>query len=209
MTPVLLLVHGWGFDITFWRPLQKALDGIECVTLDLFKQLNYPPLQKGQPIIAIGHSYGFFWLLKNKPVDWQVLVSINGFSKFVRDSDFPYGIEPYILNRMISRFSIDPKTVYQDFMIRCGAIESKWHLQNSKALMDGLNNLLCWDMRSKITSNELLVLAGNTDPIVSKEMTMASFIKTNIHWHQSGHLLPLQDPNWCAMFLKQLCKKYQ
>ena len=35
MSPVLLLIHGWGFDAGFWDPLRRQLPELPCVAWDL------------------------------------------------------------------------------------------------------------------------------------------------------------------------------
>ncbi|MBF0375270.1 MAG: hypothetical protein HQL39_17875, partial [Alphaproteobacteria bacterium] len=84
----LALIHGWGFDASFWRSFR--LPGVETVTVDLGFQ-GAPFLPNFRPDdIAVGHSLGFLWALRHGP--WRAAISINGFPRFVAGCDFPFGV---------------------------------------------------------------------------------------------------------------------
>src|ERR1700735_2932938 len=99
MKPVLLLVHGWGFDAGFWDPVQERLgvDAVVAWDLGFFGAPSRPPLPEGRPVVAVGHSFGLLWLLHHRPVAWRALVSVNGFACFTRRKDFPEGMVPRLL----------------------------------------------------------------------------------------------------------------
>lgn len=208
MTPLLLLVHGWGFDASIWAPLQDALGDVESVAWDLgfHGAASCPPVPSGRPVVAVGHSYGLLWLLHECPFVWHALVSINGFPRFSAGEDFPAGVPSRLLDRMIARFSATPETVYRDFMIRCGLSDPRTQDLDRNALADGLNALRHWDERSRMADlgPADLVLAGRADPIVPGDLTESGFAGTKIRWHAGGHLLPLQAPDWCAAQLRPL-----
>jgi pimeloyl-[acyl-carrier protein] methyl ester esterase len=208
VSPILLLVHGWGFDASFWAPMRAALDGIECVAWDLgfLGSPSYPALPSDRPVVAVGHSFGFLWLLRERPVVWQTLVAINGFPRFVAGDDFPQGVPPRVIDRMIGRFAETPEKVYADFLGRCGVDHPRALGLDHKTLADGLNGLRHWDGRSRIAALGPvdLALAGRADPIAPMSLTESGFAGTDIRWHESGHLLPLQAPAWCAAQLRGL-----
>ncbi|MTJ80984.1 MAG: alpha/beta hydrolase [Telmatospirillum sp.] len=225
MRPVLLLVHGWGFDATFWDPLRDALagpDGIETLAWNLgFRGVPSMPVPPpGRPLVAVGHSLGFLWLLTQCPREtlgrpsngpwgrpWDRLVAINGFPRFTAASDFPAGVAPRLLDRMIARFDQAPREVYRDFMVRCGSGEPGCDGLDPPRLMEGLRGLRHWDGRGRMAGlgEVSLVLAGTHDPIVPEPMSRAAFPARDIAWHDGGHLLPSQDPVWCAGHLRRLC----
>ncbi|MDR3437245.1 alpha/beta hydrolase [Telmatospirillum sp.] len=209
MTPVLLLVHGWGFDASFWQPMRSALAGVETVAWDLgFRRTpSRPPLPAGRPVIAVGHSFGLLWLLMEQPVVWRALVSINGFSRFAAGDDFPAGVAPRVVDRMISRFGEKPLSVYTDFMTRCGVEDVDPSDLDLPLLADGLKGLRHWDGRSRMAGlgPVTLALAGRSDPIVPPALCEDSFAKAEFAWHDGGHLLPWRAPDWCAEQLRRFC----
>ncbi len=203
MKPVLLLVHGWGFDASFWSPLRDCLAEVETVAWDLgfLGPAAFPPPPAGRPVIAVGHSFGLLWLLRRRPLAWQRLVSINGFARFTSSPDFPDGVAPRLLERMIMRFAKDPAQVFADFMGRCGAAAALPSTCDHAALHAGLEALAGWDGRPAPVD---VALAGRSDPIAPPTLTQASFAGTAVEWHPGGHLLPQRDPVWCAARLRNL-----
>ena len=203
MTPVLLLVHGWGFDSGFWWPLTRRLADWPVVAWDLgfHGQPNFPALPKGRPVVAVGHSFGLLWLMRERPLEWKALVSINGFSRFSRAGDFPEGVPPRLLERMMARLDQSPEAVHGEFMTRCGVAKPCSGDLSAVSLMGGLHALAEWDCRSGPKVD--LALAGREDPILPAAMTEALFAGTPIEWQDGGHLLPLTAPDWCAGRLRR------
>lgn len=203
MTPHLLLIHGWGFDPAFWEPLQAALgDDLPSTAWDLgFRGApSRPALPDGVPVVAVGHSFGLLWLLKERPISWTRLVSINGFSRFAKADDLPSGVAPRLIERMLIKLDDDPKAVYQDFMERCGLAEPLADTVDPDALAWGLRALAEWDCRAGADVD--LALAGRRDPILPVALTEALFPQPLACWHDGGHLLPLTDPEWCAQQIR-------
>jgi pimeloyl-[acyl-carrier protein] methyl ester esterase len=205
MTPRLILVHGWGFDASFWDPLQAALPDIESLAWDLgfFGKPDRPAANDGRPLIAVGHSFGLLWLLKTRPVAWDALVSINGFPRFVAGSDFAHGVEPRQLRRMAARLSEAPGEMLAAFRRRCGDESAVTDGLDPAALADGLAALAGWDARP---AEIRLALCGRSDPIIPPAMSDAAFPGQPLVWHAGGHLLPRQAPAWCAGQLRRLCE---
>jgi pimeloyl-[acyl-carrier protein] methyl ester esterase len=207
MRPVLLLVHGWGFDAAFWQPLRCALRDFDSVAWDLgfCGRPARPPLPAGRPVIAVGHSFGFLWLLHHRPVAWRALVSINGFPRFTRCPDFPVGVARRLLDRMLARLADEPRAVYDEFMARCGATVGGEVALDKAALAAGLAALTDWDGRPQGSTVAVdLVLAGLNDPIAPPNLTEMAFAGRVVEWQSGGHLLPRQAPDWCAGRLRRL-----
>jgi pimeloyl-[acyl-carrier protein] methyl ester esterase len=207
MKPVLLLVHGWGFDASFWAPLQAALPPGDSLAWDLgfFGPATQPPLLKDRPVMAVGHSFGLLWLLHHRPVPWRALVSINGFSCFTRRETFPEGCAPRLVQRMIAQFGKMPEQVVADFRARCGSRIPLPAARDPARLLDGLQALADWDERC---GQVQFALCGRADPLVPVAMSQACFPAQNIAWHNGGHLLPQEDPVWCAAQLLTLTRNF-
>lgn len=215
----VIFVSGWGLASSLWTPVQAALmrisePGLTCTTLEL--GATTPSfLPATFPCLAVGHSTGFLWLLRARPVVWDGLVAVNGFTRFIAGFDFPQGVRTHLLERMLRRFNEDPAAVTVAFLHRCGMREIIMPtLQQPDHLQQGLVWLRDWDTRSAFAAESVprLVLAGSADQIVSPAMTEACFGGQNgveIIWQSGGeHLLPLSHPLWLAehlqVFVQQL-----
>ena len=194
----LVFVHGWAFDAGFWDPLLAELDGLPSAVINLgFRgsEAQFPKLEG--PLVAIGHSLGFLWLLHERPFAWTKLIAVNGFPRFVEGDGFTPGVPARTVEGMIAGMERNPSRVVRDFLALCGTGESPDNL-NPDRLLDGLHWLLRWDGRAAMDGEKVHVLAGRNDPIVPDAMTEHGFAAHPIHWHDGGHLLPLNDPKWCA-----------
>ncbi|MBT4770625.1 MAG: alpha/beta fold hydrolase [Rhodospirillaceae bacterium] len=206
--PCLVLVHGWGFDASFWSPLCTALKGVETRIADLgffgAPRVIDPP--RDRPVIAIGHSLGLLWLLKNRPFAWQGLVSISGMPRFLRSDSFPHGVAPRFLDRMKSRFSKDPLLTLNEFRSRCGWPDDEKAPMNMDTLRlaEGLEWLSDWDVRQSLENETapVLALAGDDDAIVPWALSQSVFGQrdlSELHCAKGGsHVLPYAQPQWCA-----------
>ncbi|HIJ84491.1 MAG: biotin synthesis protein BioH [Magnetococcales bacterium] len=207
--PTLLFVHGWGFGPGFWRPLIRSLKGWNTQSLDL--GFFGPPrleIQGEGPWVAIGHSTGFLWILRQlqkNPLQSRCLglVSLMGFSRFVRGDDFLHGVDRRILTRMEGELTRDSNQVLDQFMAMGGVNRPLAGLRaqgDAQALAQGLNWLAAWDERPTLAAwtRPWLALAQRDDGIVSERMTLDCFgsltpvAAGGLQWFdQGGHFLPL------------------
>jgi len=206
MKPVLLFVHGWGFDAGFWDPVQAALGDYESFAWDLgfFGAAARPALPEGRDVVAVGHSFGALWLLHERPVAWRALVAVNGFGCFTRREDFPAGNAVRPLQRMTAQFGAAPGAVVAEFRVRCGCTAAAPGALDGAALLDGLRAVAEWEERPAPVD---LALCGRADPLVSEAMSIASFPADVMEWHDGGHLLPLEDAGWCAARVRALLER--
>ncbi len=208
--PLLILVHGWGFDASVWTPLCKALDGVETVAFDLgfYGQPHQPalPVDGSRPLVAVGHSLGLLWLLHERPFAWRGLIGINGFPRFAAAGDFPEGVPGRILDRMAAGLGRSPLRVVEDFLARSGDHKA-WAADgepDAATLGRGLEWLRDWDGRAAFACEPgaVLLLNATADAIVSEAMIRTAICGRNgaePRWRRGGdHLLLLSDPEWCA-----------
>jgi pimeloyl-[acyl-carrier protein] methyl ester esterase len=200
----LVFIHGWGFDAGFWAPLRARLGQHAQSALDLgFFGPAETALAEGDTLVAVTHSYGTTWLLRQRPFAWDRLVAINGFPRFTEGTDFAPATPRRPVERMLRRFREDPAGVLDDFRRRCGETAPAPASLDADRLGAALEDLLDGDGRPGLLAHPRPVLAlhGRADPIVPPAMAEHAFAgaDTTIAWHETaGHLLPLSDPDWCA-----------
>ena len=211
--PLLLFVHGWGFGPGMWRSVLHALPGWRHHTLDLgFFGTEKTQIQSDSPVIGVGHSLGFLWLLHHMgQTSWGAscvgLVSIAGFSRFSRGENFPHGMALSVLQRMMRRLPQQPDTVLTEFRQRGGWRGRVAHCAGADVtrLSQGLAWLQRWDERAVLATWErpLVALAAEQDKIVPPALTTACFPPAALHWlKEGGHLLPLTHPEVCAQTIR-------
>ncbi len=216
----IVLVHGWGFDRHFWKKTARILgSGVIVPDLGFFG----PPdltIPTGEPLTLVGHSLGLLRLL-SMPDDLlpegSLFLGINGFTRFARAPDFPSGIAPRVLDRMMAALQRDPDTAVRQFHASCGLTDPRPSTEEPELptgtpvperLRDGLMMLRNGDARlsrRRISA----VLAGRDDPVVTPAMTEACFPRDLVCWSETGgHLLPLTHPDLCARFIRTVMEQH-
>jgi pimeloyl-[acyl-carrier protein] methyl ester esterase len=228
--PLWIFAHGWGLDPSFWDALLASprLAGEEVVRIDLgfrlapgaapvrgqvveaaaLQELLGSRWESGRPLVGVGHSLGFAWLLQSGHA-FDALVSVNGFPRFLRDEGFP-GVHPRLLARMRDKLPADPEGVTEEFLLRCGLEGPQQGAVEDNRLAEGLAWLAGWDARDALAAHRgpLLALAGWEDPIVPPAMSEASFPAHALRWVEGGgHLLPLTHVERCAKALATLAEE--
>ena len=204
MKPLLVLMHGWGYDASFWQPMIEAMPDMECRAWDLgyFGAPSFLPPERDA--IAIGHSYGVLWLLRRRPFAWKGLVSINGFSRFAQAPDLPQGVPLAQIDRLAASLEEDPPGCLTGFRQRCGDMIPPPGTPNAQRLLDSLDHLRQWDERPSLPG---LALCGEADKVVPAPLSRALFPDGLARRHAGGHLLPRQDPDWCAGEIRTWLKR--
>jgi pimeloyl-[acyl-carrier protein] methyl ester esterase len=194
-----VLVHGWGFNASIWTPLMAQLGDAETTVVDLgfidgadhSSDTDWP-----DNAIAVGHSLGVLWLLKQERARYRGLVSIQGFDRYC-----PHVPKARVvaLKRGIDR---DPAGTMEAFWRSCGAPGfAPPSALNSDRLREGLDWLIQWDAEDARKSLRCpgLSLATQDDFIVPLAMTETIWGKKNVVWlPEGGHVLPIRFPEWCA-----------
>jgi pimeloyl-[acyl-carrier protein] methyl ester esterase len=206
MSPLLVLLHGWGYDPSFWRPLRDRLLGFETVAWDLgyFGDRSLPAPTRDA--VAIGHSYGVLWFLRHRPFTWRGLISINGFNRFAIAPDFAPGVPLAQIERLSAGLAEAVVPTLSGFRQRCGDATPPPDKPDFRRLQDSLDHLREWDARP---AQPDLALCGETDKVVPPDLSRAAFPSTNTLWHSGGHLLPQQDPDWCAEQISTWLKRVE
>lgn len=200
--------HGWGYDATALLSLSAALRRRFANAAQLHCDLGFGgnpvALNIGQPErrwIAIGHSYGFSWLLQ-QGVPWAAAISLNGFTRFCRKTGSPQGTPARLVDAMLERLQDDAPATVSDFRLRCGMRAAHcdvWPSPDAARLVEHLRTLR--DLDITLPDVPLLALAGESDAIVPPELARACFAsgtQAALLFLPGDHLLPLNAPEACA-----------
>ena len=204
MKKKLVFVHGWGFAPKFWQGLAAQLSDFSSAFVDLGFVSDLYPINDPDAVY-ITHSMGLAWVVEQVP-SCQAIVAINGFTKFCCGEDWPDGVAPRMLERMIRQFDRKPETVWTEFMKNCGAINPVYPATaQADALSKGLRYLRDCDIRSKFKNfpADKLVIAGGQDRIVPEKLTRASFGEDVIWYKEGNHLLPLFEEKKLATDIRR------
>lgn len=206
--PTLCLLHGWALKPGLWRGVTRLLPlPHACPDLGYFGPADGTLPAEG-PLVLGGHSLGFLWWLRRLEEDETLrrrtigLISVNGFSRFVRGPDFPHGVQERVVRRMVQRLEQEPRALLEEFG-RAGGMRTPMPPEGMELprLAEGLGFLATWDGRPALArlGLPLRALASDDDAIVPPTLTRACFPEESLHWHPAGsHLLPLTQPAWCA-----------
>lgn len=205
-------VHGWGFDRSIWRQLVMRLPFLEPSFADrgyFGGSGDEPP---PEPAVWITHSLGTMLVIGTASPQCRCLVAINGFDRFSAGED-PGGIPKRVLDRMLARVEQNASAVVAEFRRNCGS-DDAFPMTELSFLRQDLLVLRDADCRAEAATLTIPVLSlqGAQDPILCfdlKNRTLHSVPDVRHRVHPSaGHLLPLQDPDWCAeqitLFLEEV-----
>ena len=187
---MIVLVHGWGYDASFWDLLRSRIGNSAALDLGFFgaRQEAIP----NSVTLLVGHSIGFLWLLRQPVLGHLPLVGINAFPRFIEDDDYKPAVAPRVLERMRRRLAAEQQPVLQDFWDRAGAA-GPIRKPDVDALTQGLNDLAQWDERATLArrAGPVRLIAGGADAIVPPDMTRMAFSPAHITWlPEGGHVLP-------------------
>jgi pimeloyl-[acyl-carrier protein] methyl ester esterase len=206
----LLFCHGWAFDAGMWDPL-AALIGEFAQARDDAGYFGHPASPvPSQPIVAVTHSFGTMRLLAAPPPGLVGIVAISGFDRFSATDGFP-GQPARVFDRMIGAFAQEPETVLADFRARCGSAAAIPAFQ-PELLMRDLGVLRDGDLRETVAELGLPILSlqSERDPLLTlgmRESVFASAASVMRRTHPTGgHLLPIDQPDWCANAIRTFAK---
>lgn len=206
----IVFVHGWGFDASIWDNIITELNGFETIRLDLGFFAQEQTTFNDNDVVFVTHSMGLAWVLRNVKPPYKGLVSINGFTKFCQAEDWPEGIAPRMLSRMVRQFDKNPETVWSDFMIKSGMDNPVYPPNaNQMSLSKGLKDLGKWDVRDQfaLLSCPKLLCCAKGDMIVPEKLSVDSFGK-GVEWYEgANHLLPLQQAPSIAAHIRSFVEK--
>lgn len=199
----LVFAHGWGSDGSFWNELRALLPEYRHRVIEngYFSdtEIAVTPQDSG---ILIGHSLGFARALRLCD-DWDGLVAINGFPRFVGAAQRAGCVAAAALREMKMRLRKDAIKTLCEFHGMIGSSPPS-HKPDLQRLSDGLDELRDCNITEKLRNANipLLVLAGANDPLVPETINaefgkIAARSEIRVHPY-GGHVLPLTHAAWCA-----------
>lgn len=205
---MVVLVHGWGYDASLWDHVREALPpGLKVETVDLGFFGPERKVDAGGTVLAVGHSLGVLWWLRQTDIPWRKLLAINGFPRFTEATGYAPAVAPRVLERMQRQFAKAPAAVLADFHNRCGG-HAPAGIPDIERLAAGLGWLAEWDGRAALAARraDIFALAGSDDPIVPRPMSEMAWGKdcVCVDTATPGHLLPLTHPALCAEWIERL-----
>ncbi|HEU0118856.1 MAG TPA: alpha/beta fold hydrolase [Alphaproteobacteria bacterium] len=196
----LVFIHGWGLTPGFWDDVASRLSEFRHHRIDLgFFGPPSLPANDDEPSILIGHSLGFVHGLSTHQ-NWRGWVAVNSFPRFLKTKTQPGCSSAAELRDIRIRLENDPHQTLKDFHGYIGARTPAGEAQ-AERLREALDFLRDGDASAVLETLAApgLVLASKNDPLVPAETSAALAEGRSIEWHdKGGHVLPQNDPNWCA-----------
>jgi len=214
--PLLYCLHGWGLDASIFEPLAAALPEFDFICPDrgfFHSELATPPTW---PCIGLGHSLGFLDLLALTE-RLRGLVSLSGFSRFIRGPHHPAGVAPALLARLRRRFAHDAAVTLAEFYALCAAPPGfrppDPRQADHERLLQGLDLLAEADRSPELTRLELPVLAlyAADDRVVPAELSRTTFTGRTVERVErpdGGHFLAQTRPDWVANQLRNFVRRH-
>ncbi len=211
MPVIVLFVHGWGFDASFWHPVIAHLPELDCRTEDRGYFGAPDKTAPDGPHIVVAHSFGAMRMLAAPPDDCRGMLAINGFDRFATREGAP-GVRIRVLDRMIARLASDPAAVVRDFRTRCGtdAPFGQPDVPRLKADLETLRDADCTGANAN-WAVPLISLHGANDPLLPAAMRETAFSAcpdlTRDTIQDGGHLLPMTHRAYCAAAIANLVER--
>lgn len=202
------LCHGWAFDAHDMQPLQAALQArmpqaaFASFDLGFYGAAQAPTLAAEVQWIALGHSWGFAWLLQ-QPQAWRAAISVNGFTRFCRRPGRPEGTPPRLLDAMLARLEHETAATVADFRLRCGMPATATSDPDAALLNEHLLRLR--DLDIALPAIPLLALGTDADAIVPSALTAACFAREGctLQKFSGDHTHLLRAPELAAATIAQ------
>ena len=204
--PRVVFAHGWGFDKTLWVDTIKRFKINDYYLLDFGYTGNRDIVNifQTEPVIGIGHSLGFAWLLQNleSPV---CLISISGFDCFFRIYDWR-DIE--VMRRNLTR---NKQAQMRVFHKKAGTKLISVPNFKEKYLIEGLNHLQTWDLNHKLNSLRIPIfaLASKNDKIVPLSHSKRIFENRILKIISRGdHVIPMNNRSDYFKFIEEVFREF-
>ena len=205
--PRVVFAHGWGFDKTLWADTIKRFNLNDYYLLDFGYTGNRDIVNicQTEPLIGIGHSLGFAWLLQNldNPV---CLISISGFDCFLRIYD------SRTIEKMRRNLIRNKQAQMRAFHKRAGTKTISLPNFEEQPLIEGLENLSTWDLNQRLKSLKIPIfaVASQNDKIVPISHSKRIFENCILKIIPSGdHIIPINNQPDYFKFIGEVLSEFR
>lgn len=197
------LCHGWGLDSHSLVQLREALlrvfPSATIVVFDLgfTGHRTQPELTTDKHWIAVGHSYGFSYLMQ-QTVAWHAAVALNEFTYFCQREGRLEGVPSDPVDAMLTDLPATPHVVLSRFYQRCGVPWPVPERLDIAALRDHLTRLRDLDLDRPAC--KVLSFIAADDAVVPPALGRACFPSAE-HVTQEfpgHHMSLLLEPEQCV-----------
>jgi hypothetical protein len=196
------LCHGWGFDAHSLARLRQLLlsefSSAHVVAFDIgfTGHQATPELAADKHWIAVGHSYGFSYLMQQS-VAWYAAISLNGFTTFCKREDRPEGVPIRAVDTMLANLHGTPHAVLKRFYQHCKAPWPVPERPDTAALHEHLTRLRDLDIEPPACKVLSFITSG--DAVGPPALGRACFPspKHITHEFPGHHMSLLLEPEEC------------
>ena len=198
----IIFAHGWGFDKNFWTDTinEFCIERYYLLDFGYTGQRNIPVISQSLPLIGVGHSLGFAWLLKNLR-NPTCLISVSGFDCF-------YNIHHRkSIEKMRMNIQRNKLAQMRAFHKMAGTKSFTCQNYEERFLMEGIDNLLTWNYRERLNSLTVPVfaIASENDKIIPVNTAKNIFQNCNLKITSGGnHVIPENNRSEYLKFMEKI-----
>lgn len=218
---LFVFFNGFGSDYKYWDEMLPYFSNYGYVLLsenyfnnpEDYDEKYLKKLFEGKKLVGVGHSLGYHKLCDlNQKYDFfnlKKIVSIEGFSRYLGDSEPTRSVRKFYLDFMKNSYTYFPRITLYNFMSMCGA--PMWILPsqlNHELLMNDLELLY-----SGIESPQIphLILSSLDDWVIPFNIVEDNFRKLNnakiFYTIGSGHLLGMKFPQYVSQEIQKFAEQ--
>lgn len=210
----VIAYHGWGFDNSFWKPLQSQLKPnvlFKAADRGYFSNDISPDFETEEPAtkVVFTHSFGLHWCPDNVLEQADHLMIFGGFMNFHPAPENENKRSKLVIRQMLSQFVESPAIVLEQFY------KNSFHPQipawqppdslHHDLLLSDLSNIQqdSQPQQRIFDVDALTILHGSDDLIVPRETARDMFHSLRYRSQyfeimQAGHAFPVTHIEKCA-----------
>ncbi|MEX0906384.1 MAG: alpha/beta hydrolase [Balneolaceae bacterium] len=218
----IIAYHGWGFDASFWNPLQDCFNSntrFDAAERGYFSKKKEPSFDSDRTInVVLTHSFGLHWCPDEILNQADHLMILGGFLNFHPSKEEENKRSKLLLRQMLTQFVDSPETVLEQFYKNSfhpspSVLESPKNLKHDLLLSD----LSCIQQDSQpqqriFDVNTVTILHGSDDLIVPRKAARDMFHSLRYRSQyfeimKAGHAFPVTHIEKCAEIINTVMFK--